>query len=1100
MKKAIAIILSICMLLSVSAGLNFSAYALVNNGFLCEDESISYSFNSSTGQLVISGSGDIKNYESKKSPFFDEKGIKSIIINNGITAIGANTFESCSELISMEIASSVACIGEKAFYGCKKLTNALIPSGVTSIADEAFLDCTELSDITIPDSVEKIGKNAFYNTKYYNDGNNWIDYDLYNVLYINNHLIKAVIKPKEDSQEETFICNVIEGTKTIADCAFAYIEELTEISLPDSIIAIGESAFMNCSALKEIAIPDNVTIIEKSTFKDCEKLKSAKLSENATDIGYRAFSGCSSLESIVIPDSVQTIGASAFRLCTALKNVTLSNSLSDIGDDAFYCCSSLMEISIPDGVTNIGDFAFYGCREIKSLDLQNSITSIGKYAFSGCKEIKSVDIPDNLTSISDYAFYGCSGLISVEIPDTVVSIKDGAFFGCSSLSKIDIPDAVTSIGYHAFSNCITLEKVVIPCNVTIVGRRAFEYCSNLTSLEIPGGSAVIDSFAFSECTKLKELKMSSSLSYRNSAFNNCKSIEKVTLTKGTEQMKNFTNYNSDDYYAHTPWYESRYAIKEITIEDGVKSIGNNAFRGIKTDVIITVPESITSIGTSAFYGCSAIEKIVIPGSVTSVGNNAFGNCIKLKTAGPIDGGYNIEYGWDNKIPSNAFSGCTSLTSINFPDELTIIGVSAFEECSGLTTINLPDGLTNICDYAFEGCSGLIVVEIPDEVTNLGEYAFSDCSGLKRIVIPDSLTSINPYTFYGCKELKSVVIPDGVESIEQGAFAACDSLLAIEIPVSVTHVGSYSFVDCSELKDIYYIGDESAWGLISVDKFNENYNNANVHFSSTMPCLHDLSVITKENVIAAACTKQGSYDEVEYCSVCGNELSRETKIIKKLDHIPNSAVKENSVEPTYDVEGSYDEVIYCSVCGEELSRTQKTVDKLKKTSLAKATVSGIADKTYTGNAITQSITVKLGEKTLKNGTDYKVTYKNNKSVGKATITVTGINAYSGTISKTFKINPKGTSLSSITAKSKGFTVKWKKQATQTTGYELQYATDSKFTKNKKTVTVSKNSTVSKTISKLTGKKKYYVRIRTYKVVNGTKYYSSWSANKPITTKK
>ncbi|MGN0522782.1 MAG: fibronectin type III domain-containing protein, partial [Eubacterium sp.] len=107
-------------------------------------------------------------------------------------------------------------------------------------------------------------------------------------------------------------------------------------------------------------------------------------------------------------------------------------------------------------------------------------------------------------------------------------------------------------------------------------------------------------------------------------------------------------------------------------------------------------------------------------------------------------------------------------------------------------------------------------------------------------------------------------------------------------------------------------------------------------------------------------------------------------------------------------------------------------------------------------------------------------------------------YSGTKTLYFYIKPKSTSISSLTAGSKKFTVKWKKQATQTTGYQIQYSTSSKFS-NAKTVTISKNSTTSKTISSLSAKKKYYVRVRTYKVVNGTKYYSSWSKAKYVTTK-
>ena len=133
--------------------------------------------------------------------------------------------------------------------------------------------------------------------------------------------------------------------------------------------------------------------------------------------------------------------------------------------------------------------------------------------------------------------------------------------------------------------------------------------------------------------------------------------------------------------------------------------------------------------------------------------------------------------------------------------------------------------------------------------------------------------------------------------------------------------------------------------------------------------------------------------------------------------------------------------------------------------------------------------------------YTITYpKGRKNVGIYTVKVVFKEKYSGTYKLNFKIIPKSTSISKLTAKSKGFSVKWKKQSTQTTGYQIQYATDSKFTKNKRTVTISSNKTTSKTISNLKKKKSYYVRVRTYKAINGKKIYSNWSTIKKIQTKK
>ena len=170
----------------------------------------------------------------------------------------------------------------------------------------------------------------------------------------------------------------------------------------------------------------------------------------------------------------------------------------------------------------------------------------------------------------------------------------------------------------------------------------------------------------------------------------------------------------------------------------------------------------------------------------------------------------------------------------------------------------------------------------------------------------------------------------------------------------------------------------------------------------------------------------------------------------------------------------------------------------KNNFKKATVSGISTKAFTGKNITQSITVKYNGKTLKKGTDYTVSYSNNKKIGTATVKIAGKGSYTGTVTKTFKINPAKQEIQKLTAKSKAFFVDWAQKGSAT-GYEIQYATNSKFTRAKK-VTITNNKTDKTTVSKLSGKKKYYVRVRSYTTVKGTKYYGAWSASKSVTTKK
>ncbi len=248
--------------------------------------------------------------------------------------------------------------------------------------------------------------------------------------------------------------------------------------------------------------------------------------------------------------------------------------------------------------------------------------------------------------------------------------------------------------------------------------------------------------------------------------------------------------------------------------------------------------------------------------------------------------------------------------------------------------------------------------------------------------------------------------------------------------------------------------------------------------------HNLVTLNKKK---PTCTQDGSTG-YSYCTIC-EKIVKEEAIISAYGH----NCKSNTQKATINKNGSV--VTKCSVCGTVKSKSTIYYPKTIKLSAT--------NYTYNGKVKTPTVTVKDSKgKTLKKNTDYTVTYaKGRKNVGKYTVTIKFKGNYSGTVKKTFTIKPKATSISKLTTGKKKFTVKWKKQSTQTTGYQIQYSTSSKF-KSAKTVTIGKNKATSKTISKLKAKKKYYVRIRTYKTVkiNGknTKIYSSWSKAKSIKT--
>ena len=287
-----------------------------------------------------------------------------------------------------------------------------------------------------------------------------------------------------------------------------------------------------------------------------------------------------------------------------------------------------------------------------------------------------------------------------------------------------------------------------------------------------------------------------------------------------------------------------------------------------------------------------------------------------------------------------------------------------------------------------------------------------------------------------------------------------------------------------------------------DEAAHDYGSDNVcdtcGYYKSVPHTHNLTLVAAK---AATCTEGGK--EAYYkCEGCGKfyEDVLGTKEITDLASWGNIAkiahtTKQTVTKATPTANGKI--VNYCSVCKKTLSTTvipKASSIKLKATSL-----------TYNGKVRTPKVIVKdRTGKTLVKNTDYTVSYaKGRKYVGKYAVKITFKGKYSGTKTLYFTIKPKATSISSLKAGSKKFTVKWKKQATQTTGYQVQYSASSKFSKAK-TVTVGKNTTVSKKISKLSGKKKYYVRVRTYKTVkiNGKsiRIYSGWSKAKTVTTKK
>lgn len=302
--------------------------------------------------------------------------------------------------------------------------------------------------------------------------------------------------------------------------------------------------------------------------------------------------------------------------------------------------------------------------------------------------------------------------------------------------------------------------------------------------------------------------------------------------------------------------------------------------------------------------------------------------------------------------------------------------------------------------------------------------------------------------------------------------------------------------------VYYIDDDPyEYDIKTIYAYDHPFFVITVQndYSNDIVSVNKLTCTPEEDkAVAATCTKSG-LTEGSHCQYCKKVLT-EQKEIPATGHqyIPSQESYPNP-KATLSKDGRLVSPQVCENCDDEYEKTA-VIPKIGTVKLSKTAY------TYNGKVQCPGVVVKdRTGKALKGGVDYNVSYsKGMKNVGKYTVKVTFKENYSGSKSMTYSIDPKGTSVSKVTAAKKGFKVTWKKQKTQTTGYQVQYSTDKNFKKNNKTVTISKNSTTSKSVGKLNAKKKYYVRVRTYKTVKfggkSVKLYSGWSKAKSVTTKK
>ena len=604
-------------------------------------------------------------------------GLKRILDLGSITTLpdGANmysgVFRNQINLTEVHLPETLTTIGSRCFEGCTSL-EIINLSSIININEGAFNNCTSLAIIIDAPNLESLGINAFSN----------YDTKIGSLKGIENLGKITTIK---DSDNERAGC-------------FRNQKSLIYAKLPNTLISIGNNAFCGCTALTSVVLPSSLETIGPRAFYHCSALASINFPSSLVTIGNYAFEECISLEEDVVVLLLTSLGTISFyktNISSFSADILTSIPNKAYDKGVFQNCTNLRTLNLPNIIT-IGSNAFSECTALESVNLSLSLTNIGSYAFNNCTSITGIiDLPNLETLGTDVFCISDSktgSLTGIENLGKITAINNatngnwGCFRNQKSLIYAKLPNTLTSIGGYAFYGCSALKSIYLPSALTRIGWNAFQGCTSLLNIALPISLTVIEGSAFDGCTSLeiKDLSLPNLEKLESRAFDGVKITKISNLGKITA-----INPNNQD----TSNLGDRSVLKEITLPNTIKTIGNYTFKNYSALETITIEEGASgiSVGTSAFSGLSSLVNFnVDPAAFVLLGFEAF----KDTTI------------WDEVIFSNvttiqarAFRG-SSISKIKLPSVETMPDASNY------------DGI-------FSYCPNLVLVDIGANCTSIG---------------------------------------------------------------------------------------------------------------------------------------------------------------------------------------------------------------------------------------------------------------------------------------------------------------------------------------------------------------------------------------------